>query len=142
MSRYLLDTNALSELIKNPQGSVATKARSLSPEQLCTSMIVASELRYGVVKKASPILFGKVENLLERIEVLPFGGGADRHYGRLRAELEDRGQVIGGNDMLIAAHALSVGCILVTANVRELSRIHGLTIENWEHPTHVRHHRS
>lgn len=132
MPRYLLDTNALSDLMKNPQGAVAAKLRSLSPsDQFCTSIVVAAELRYGAAKKASAVLSARVEELLQAMEVLPLNGDADRHYGRLRADLERRGMLIGGNDMLIAAHALAANCILVTANVQEFSRVRDLKLENW-----------
>lgn len=140
MPRYLLDTNALSDLMKNPQGRVAAKLRMLSSsEQVCTSIIVAAELRYGAVRKASPILSARVEELLQAIESLPLNGDADHHYGRLRAALESRGTPIGANDMFIAAHALAAGCTLVTANVREFARVRGLKLENWGGlPKHTR----
>jgi tRNA(fMet)-specific endonuclease VapC len=135
MPRYLLDTNALSDLMKNPHGPVAAKLRALSSsDPYCTSILVAAELRYGAAKKGSPVLSARVEQLLQAIEVLPFNNDADRHYGQLRADLERRGTLIGGNDMLIAAHALAANCVLVTANVQEFSRVRGLKVENWEAP--------
>jgi tRNA(fMet)-specific endonuclease VapC len=69
--------------------------------------------------------------ILSAIEVLPFEEPADQRYGELRADLERRGASIGPNDMLIAAHALMLDCIVVTANVREFSRVRGLRVENW-----------
>jgi tRNA(fMet)-specific endonuclease VapC len=88
-------------------------------------------LRYGCAKKGSAKLLGKVEGLLATIPVLPLEIPADGEYGGIRAELEAAGQSIGHNDLLIAAHAYTLGTILVTANVGEFSRIRGLKVENW-----------
>jgi tRNA(fMet)-specific endonuclease VapC len=134
----LLDTNILSDLVKNPQGRVAQRIAGLSAEQqkdLFTSAIVACELRYGVEKRGSRILAERVEELLRAIEVLPFPVESDRHYGRIRVELEMQGTIIGANDMLIAAHALAYKSILVTDNLREFRRVPGLSVENWLHPS-------
>ena len=131
MSRlYLLDTNVLSDLIKNPAGAVAMRARQ-EQDHLCTSLIVAAELRYGCAKKNAPELTRKVDALLQAIPVLPLGAGVDQVYGRIRAQLESQGQIIGGNDLLIAAHAVQVGAMLVTANRREFSRVPDLLMESW-----------
>lgn len=133
-SRYLLDTNILSDLLKNPQGKAAQKISSLLPQErdsLATSIIAAAELRYGAAKSGSPILAGRVDQLLEAIEVLPLEAKADEHYGRIRAQLEKTGAPIGGNDLLIAAHVLAIDAVLVTDNVREFKRVKGLRVENW-----------
>jgi tRNA(fMet)-specific endonuclease VapC len=132
--RYLLDTNILSDLLKNPQGAVAKKIASLPSEErdlLATSIIVTAELRYGVAKSSSSILADRVDQLLEAIEVLPLEPKADQHYGRIRSQLEKAGTVIGGNDLLIAAQALAIDSVLVTDNVREFKRVKGLRFENW-----------
>lgn len=132
--RHVLDTNILSDLVKNPAGRVARKIASLSAEErdaLATSIVVAAELRYGAAKSGSPVLAGRVEQLLTAIEVLPLEPDADRHYGILRARLEKAGTVIGANDLLIAAHVVAVDAILVTDNVREFKRVAGLRVENW-----------
>jgi tRNA(fMet)-specific endonuclease VapC len=132
--RYLLDTNILSDLVKHPAGRVAAKINRFSPEELqevSTSIIVAAEIRYGVEKKGSKILAARVEQLFRVMQVLPFAADADRQYGHIRAELERKGEVIGANDMLIAAHALAIGAVLVTDNTREFQRISSLTVENW-----------
>jgi tRNA(fMet)-specific endonuclease VapC len=133
-ARYLLDTNILSDLVKNPTGKVAQKISALSRSErdsLATSIIVASELRYGVVKRGSSILEGRISQLLDAIEVLPFEADADTYYGRIRMQLEQAGTPIGANDLLIAAHALALGAILVTDNSQEFRRIKGLKVENW-----------
>jgi tRNA(fMet)-specific endonuclease VapC len=134
MPRYLLDTNILSDLIKSPQGVVAQTIRSLPAEDqdtLATSIVVAAELRYGAAKKGSRKLTDRVEQLLEAIDVLPLEADADRFYATTRMELERAGKIIGGNDLLIGAHALSLGAVLVTDNVREFGRIKGLILKNW-----------
>lgn len=132
MSRYLLDTNMISDLLRNPAGPVAARVEALAPgEQVCTSIIVAAELRYGAIKKKSAALTARIEEVLEVIEVLALMPDADRHYGALRAELEIRGTPIGANDMLIAAHALAADCILVTNNTKEFQRVRRLKVQNW-----------
>jgi tRNA(fMet)-specific endonuclease VapC len=129
--RYLLDTNVLSDLIRNPQGRVMRHISKVGEEQVCTSVIVAAELRYGAVKKGSQRLVRQLEVVLGALEVLPFEAPADVTYGELRARLERAGQLIGGNDLLIAAQVITLGYTVVTANDREFARIEGLPCENW-----------
>lgn len=131
MSGYLLDTNIISDMIRNPSGQVAIRIEQIDPKAICTSVIVAAELRYGCAKKGSAKLLGRVESLLATIPVLPLDVPADTEYGGIRAELEIAGQPIGANDLLIGAHAYALGLTLVTDNTKEFSRIRGLTIENW-----------
>lgn len=129
--RYLLDTNIVSDLIRNPQGRVTERVRAVGETQVATSIIVAAELRYGAAKKGSARLTAQVEAVLEALEILPYEEPADRVYGVLRAGLEQKGQPVGGNDLLIAAQALSLGFTLVTANEREFTKIEDLPCENW-----------
>lgn len=131
MNGYLLDTNILSDLIRDPDGSAARRVEQVGPKDIFTSIIVAAELRYGCAKKGSPKLLAKVEGLLETIPVLPLDIPADAEYGGIRAELEAAGQPIGMNDLLIAAHAYALGLTLVTDNTRDFGRIGGLKVENW-----------
>jgi len=131
MPRFLLDTNAASEVIRHPHGPAATKLRAVGERNVCTSIIVSCELRFGALKKRSSQLMQKVDNFLNRIEVYPLDLGADRQYAALRDQLESAGTPISGNDMLIAAHALALDCVLVTANVREFRRVPNLVVENW-----------
>lgn len=133
--RYLLDTNILSDLVRNPQGMVAQKIVSVGERAVCTSIIVASELRYGAKKLGSRRLTTQLNAILSAIEILPLEEPSDHRYGELRADLEERGVTIGPNDMLIAAHALMLDCVVVTANQREFSRISSLKVENWLHYT-------
>jgi tRNA(fMet)-specific endonuclease VapC len=129
--RYLLDTNIVSDLVRNPQGRVAQRIREVGEAQVCTSIIVAAELRYGATKRGSRRLSAQLEAVLGALDVLPFEAPADAAYGVLRARLERRGQSIGANDLLIAAQAVALGCAMVTDNAREFARIEDLACENW-----------
>ena len=131
MTRYMLDTNIISDLIKNPRGNAAARIAKLGEDNVCTSIIVAAELRYGCAKSGSKRLLKAVEDLLGEINVLPFDVPADAEYGGIRSELEAAGKPIGSNDLLIAAHAYASGATIVTANADEFKRIHGLNVENW-----------
>jgi tRNA(fMet)-specific endonuclease VapC len=129
--RYLLDTNIVSDLIRDPRGRVAGHIRKVGEAQVCTSIIVAAELRYGATRKGSPRLTAQVEAVLGALDVLPFEAPADAAYGLIRARLEHAGKTIGGNDLLIAAQAIALGYSIVTDNDREFARIDGLARENW-----------
>jgi tRNA(fMet)-specific endonuclease VapC len=129
--RYLLDTNIVSDLVRNPHGRITQRIRKVGEAHVCTSIIVAAELRYGSAKKGSPRLTTQLDAVLSALEVLPFDAPADVAYGVLRAHLEQGGKPIGANDLLIAAQALSLGHVLVTDNVREFARVDGLSCENW-----------
>ena len=129
--RYLLDTNTVSDLVRNPDGMVKDRIARTGSALVCTSIIVAAELRFGAIKRGSRRLLNQLETVLTPLDVVPLEAPADRLYGELRVDLERSGRPIGANDMLIAAHALALDCILVTANEREFSRIAQLRIENW-----------
>jgi len=131
---YLLDTNIVSDLIRNPQGLAARRIAEVGEGEVATSIIVASELRFGAERRGSERLTRQMEAILALLPVLPLGGDSDRHYGILRTSLERKGQPIGGNDMLIAAHALELAATLVTDNVSEFERVDGLVLENWIRP--------
>jgi tRNA(fMet)-specific endonuclease VapC len=131
LTRYMLDTNIVSDLIRNPQGKVAKRIARLGEDNICTSIIVAAELRYGCAKSGSKRLLKAVEDLLGEMNVLPFDVPADSEYGGIRAELEAAGKPIGGNDLLIAAHACATGVTIVTANSSEFKSVRGLNVENW-----------
>jgi tRNA(fMet)-specific endonuclease VapC len=129
--RYLLDTNIVSDLVRNPQGKVADRIFKLGESQVCTSIIVAAELRYGAEKKQSPRLSAQLEAVLGALEILPLEKPADVSYGAIRAQLERAGKPIGANDLLIAAQALTLGYTIVTDNENEFSRVKYLRVENW-----------
>jgi tRNA(fMet)-specific endonuclease VapC len=129
--RYLLDTNIVSDLVRNPQGRIAQHVGKVGEAQVCTSIIVAAELRYGATKKGSQRLTAQLETVLGALDVFPFEAPADTAYGLIRTRLEQAGTPIGGNDLLIAAQALALGCIIVTDNEAEFARVDGLPRENW-----------
>lgn len=129
MPRYLLDTNILSDLVRHPQGRIAACIAQVGEAAVSTSMIVASELRFGAAKRNAPKLTAQVEAILAVIDVRPFDTPADHEYAKLRFHLEQAGTPIGPK--LIAAHALATESVLVTANTSEFSRVPGLAVENW-----------
>ena len=129
--RYLLDTNIVSDLVRHPQGLVAARVAQVGEAAVCTSVIVAAELRFGAAKKGSARLTRQLEAVLGALEVLSFEAPADVTYGQVRAKLEAAGTPIGGNDLLIAAHAVALGCVVVTDNEREFERVAGLKVVNW-----------
>jgi tRNA(fMet)-specific endonuclease VapC len=129
--RYLLDTNIVSALVRDPRGAVTERVRIVGEANVCTSVIVTSELRYGATKKGSARLSAQLELVLNTLDVLPFEAPADMSYGDIRAQLERAGTRIGGNDLLIAAQAIAGGYTVVTDNKREFERVKGLRVENW-----------
>jgi tRNA(fMet)-specific endonuclease VapC len=128
---YLLDTNIVSDFIRHPRGRIAARVAVIGANQVCTSIIVAAELRFGAARHGSATLKAKVEALLQSLAVRSFEPPADRFYADLRTQLELAGTPIGANDLLIAAHALALGHVLVTDNEREFARVQSLAIENW-----------
>jgi tRNA(fMet)-specific endonuclease VapC len=129
--RFLLDTNVVSDLVRHPRGRITGHIARVGEEHVGTSIIVAAELRYGAAKKGSSRLSRQLEMILGALEVVPLEAPADSFYGGLRARLERTGRVIGGNDLLIAAQALALGCVMVTDNEQEFCRVDGLRVENW-----------
>ena len=128
---WLLDTHALSELIRNPAGPLAQRLADVRPDAVFTSIIVACELRFGAQRKGSAGLTQRVDQLLSALTVLPFDEPADEHYADISAALERAGTPIGAHDLFIAAHARSRGLTLVTHNLREFTRVPGLQVEDW-----------
>ena len=128
---WMLDTNTLSDLIRNPRGALVQRLSRTEPNSVCTSIVVACELRFGARRKGSETLTLRVEQLLASLAVLPFGEPADRHYADIRTVLERAGTPIGSHDLFIAAHARSLGLTLVTHNMREFERVPGLRREDW-----------
>ncbi len=129
--RYLLDTNILSDLIRRPQGRVVEQIKRIGEAEICTSIVVAAELRFGAAKRGSARLTAQLEAVLSVLEILPLEPPADEAYDLIRTQLEQTGTPIGGNDLLIAAHAKALGFTVVTDNEREFGRVDGLTCENW-----------
>jgi tRNA(fMet)-specific endonuclease VapC len=129
--RYLLDTNIVSDLIRNPQGRVAQHISKIGEDKVCTSIIVAAEMRYGATKKGSPQLTAQLEAILGALEILPFETPADKVYASIRLRLERAGRPIGANDLLIASQALSLVYTVVTNNEDEFAHVENLLRENW-----------
>lgn len=130
--KILLDTDICIYAINRKRPAVLTRIRDYRIGMVGISSITYAELRFGVENS------GRVEENLDRLErfllpleIVPFDAEAGRQYGRLRTEIKRAGCPIGSNDLLIAAHALSLGVTLVTNNVREFTRISGLHIEQW-----------
>jgi tRNA(fMet)-specific endonuclease VapC len=131
VTRFLLDSNAITDLVRHPSGAVAQRIEAAGEDEVCTSVIVAAEVRYAVAKRGSAELRARCEAALGVLEVVPFASPADAVYARVRAALESTGLLIGANDMFIAAHALALGCTIVTDNEREFARVAGLKCVNW-----------
>jgi tRNA(fMet)-specific endonuclease VapC len=129
---YVLDTSVCSDYFTARYPKVVARIQECSPDDLHLSVVVVAELRYGadhsVRRRAN---HARIDALIEEIETLDFDLAAAARYGRVRAQLEARGTPIGANDMLIAAHALSLGLTVVTDNTKEFKRVKGLNVENW-----------
>jgi tRNA(fMet)-specific endonuclease VapC len=131
---YLLDTNILSELIKkHPSPSVLSQLSSKPAHTLFTSSICIMELRFGsVLREDSEIFWEKVtQEIISRVNIAPIAEREALSAGNILAELRKKGEIIGLEDVLIAASAVANQCIVVTANIRHFSRIKGLKVENW-----------
>lgn len=128
---FLLDTNVLSALVRDPQGAVAEHIARVGETNVCTSIVVAAELRYGAAKRGSARLTQQLDVILTAMDIVPFESPMDRVYADVRTALEQRGRPIGGNDLIIAAQALALDAVLVTDNVKEFEQVPGLKIENW-----------
>ena len=129
--KYMLDTNTCIFLMKNYPG-VVSRFRQNRIFGVSISAITASELYFGVYNSSMPEQnAGNLVNFLIGVTVLDFGGSAADCYGKIRAALKRKGMLIGGLDMLIAAHAKSAGLVLVTNNTCEFERVDGLKLEDW-----------
>jgi tRNA(fMet)-specific endonuclease VapC len=129
---FMLDTNICIYIIKRKPLNVLERFKQTEISQIGISAITLSELSYGVSKSSKPAQNQMaLAQFIAPIEILPYDDNAAQYYGNLRTLLEKQGTTIGSLDMLIAAHALSVACTLVTNNTKEFSRIPNLKIENW-----------
>jgi len=129
--RYLLDTDICIYIINERPIQAMARFRRERIGDIGVSSLTAAELAYGAEKSGSARNRQALEKFLAPLEIAAFDETAFRHYGRLRADLERRGQLIGSMDMLIAAHALALNAILVTNNTREFERVSDLYLENW-----------
>ena len=128
---YLLDTNILSHLVRQPQGPVADHIAEVGEANVLTTVIVACELRYGAAKRGSRKLTRQVEAVLSAMTIRPLESDIERVYASIRVALERKGTPIGAHDMLIAAHARTIDAVCVTDNVAEFKRVPALKVENW-----------
>ena len=128
---YLLDTNILSHLVRQPQGRVAERIAAVGEANVLTSVIVACELRYGAAKRGSRRLSRQIEAILGALTIKPLESDVERVYASIRVALERKGTPIGAHDMLIAAHARAIDAVCVTDNVAEFKRVPALRVENW-----------
>ena len=128
---YLLDTNTLSNLIRQPQGRVADRIAHVGETNVVTSVVVACELRYGAAKRGSRRLTRQVEAVLGALTIRALESDVERIYAALRVALEKKGTPIGAHDMLIAAHARAIDAVCVTDNLAEFKRVPALRVENW-----------
>ena len=130
--RYMLDTNIIIYAKDARPEFVLEKFRQYKPGDLCISSITMAELEYGVCNSKKPEQNRlALLTFLSNIDIGPFDTDAARCYGQIRFDLKSKGQLIGANDMLIAAHAKSLGYTLITNNTREFERVNGLLLDNW-----------
>ncbi|RFA26591.1 VapC toxin family PIN domain ribonuclease [Alkalilimnicola ehrlichii] len=130
--RYMLDTNICIYVMKHKPASVAERLQTVSVDDVALSAVVLAELRYGIAKSQyRERSQAALEEFLAFVRVLDWPAVAADAYGEIRAELTASGQIIGGNDLLIAAHARCLGATLVTNNNRGFARVPGLSVENW-----------
>jgi tRNA(fMet)-specific endonuclease VapC len=130
--KYMLDTNICIYIIKHKPKAVIERFLKTELSHIGLSSITMSELTYGVHKSATPEQNQiALAQFLAPLEIWPYGDEAAHHYGSLSAYLEKMGTPIGSLDTLIAAHALSIPCSLVTNNTKEFSRVPGLRLDNW-----------
>ena len=135
MARYMLDTDTCSYVMKRSSLPVLRRLEAVPVADVCMSVITKFELLYGV--EVSPRRTQDAAALaafLPYVEVLDLPDDAARHYAEIRADLKRRGALVGANDLLIAAHARSLGLVLITNNTAEFGRVKGLAIENWTLP--------
>ena len=130
---YMLDTNAIIMAVRHPDAKIADMIKAHLGKDVCISAITYGELEYGIQKSSAPERNRTaITQILLGISILDFDSNAARHYGDIFADLERKGQRIGERDMLIAGHARSLGCTVVTNNLREFTRVEGLHCVDWK----------
>ncbi|MGB5180333.1 MAG: type II toxin-antitoxin system VapC family toxin [Gammaproteobacteria bacterium] len=132
MKLYMLDTDTCSYIIRERPIGVLEHFRKLAMEQICISTVTYAELLYGVERSSSKRINRPIiDDFVQHLDVIDWDNAAAEQYGKIRADLEARGQPIGAMDMMIAAHAKSIKAVLVTNNQKHFARIKGLKVENW-----------
>jgi tRNA(fMet)-specific endonuclease VapC len=131
-ARYLLDTNICIYIRQQKPAEVLRRFRRLRPGEAALSVITYGELIYGAAKSSqAAVAFDRLRELMEWLPALPLPEAAAEAYGTIRAGLAAKGEMIGNNDLWIAAHARAAGLTLVTNNEREFLRVPGLKLQNW-----------
>ncbi|MGQ0652673.1 MAG: type II toxin-antitoxin system VapC family toxin [Betaproteobacteria bacterium] len=128
--KFLLDTGSVSYALRG-RGDVGSRLRACKPSDVGISAITLAELRYGASRRGSAKLHALISSFTAEVQVAPFDEAAAAEFGRIGSLLAERGTPIGEFDALIAAHAASLRCTLVTNNTRHFSRVPGLVAENW-----------
>ena len=131
---YMLDTNMCSYIIRNKPIIIKEKLKEVEKTHtVALSSIVVSELMYGATKKGSPKLLKIVSAFVDNFVIYDYAKVSAQSYADIRTDLEKKGKIIGANDLLIGAHALSLGAVLVTNNTKEFERVEKLVLEDWSH---------
>jgi tRNA(fMet)-specific endonuclease VapC len=135
MPLYVLDTDICSYIMKRSHPALLERIRKVPLAEQATSVVTVAELLYGVRLSTKPRQTREAfEAFIRHLTILDWGKEAAEHYAEIRADLKKRGEMIGANDLLIAAHASSLGAVLVSNNEREFARVKGLRVENWTLP--------
>ena len=130
--RYMLDTNIIIYAKNSRPEDVFNRFKEYDPKDLCISAITMAELEYGVCNSSDPSRNRMALMIfLSNIEIVPFDYAAAKEYGHIRSDLKAKGELIGSNDLLIAAHAKSLDMTLITNNTGEFERVEGLKLLNW-----------
>ena len=129
---YMLDTDTCAFILRKSSPVLLERIQLVPLQQQSMSVITLAELLYGVqVSSKKKMNREGVDALVRHVNVLDWTNEAAEHYAEIRADLKKKGQIIGSNDLLIAAHARSLGAVIVTNNVKDFRRVKGLQLENW-----------
>ena len=132
MIKYMLDTDICIFITRKSGATLLERIESVPLEQQCISVVTLAELLYGVQVSSKKKANQEVVDLFaQHIAVLEWTPDAAKHYAEIRADLKKKGQQLGSNDLLIAAHARSIGAVIVTNNIKDFGRVKGLKLENW-----------
>ena len=132
MNKYMLDTDTCVFITRKSAPLLLARIQSVPLAQQCISVVTLAELLYGVqLSSKKEANQAAVDLLVQHLEVLQWTPDAATHYAGIRADLKKNGQQLGANDLMIAAHARSIGAVIVTNNVKDFSRVKGLPLENW-----------
>lgn len=132
MPSYMFDTDICSFIMRRSHPALVEKVRATAIPDVCASVVTKAELMFGVaVSPSQERDRAALDGLLRHVAILDLDEDVAAHYAEIRADLKRRGEMIGGNDLFIAAHARRLGIVLVTANTREFARVTGLAVENW-----------